>query len=191
MVLSIRTPLALPICVDNKFGNSVKGVFFMARPKDGTTTEQRFWPKVNKDGPIMLGMDSPCWIWIAVVHRLGYGQFRLRGDMIQAHRASWEIHYGPIPDGLWVLHKCDNPPCVNPAHLFLGTRQDNVDDKVNKGRSYHPYGELSPAAKLTKEQAEEIRYLYAHTKVFQRELAERFGVSQTAISRIVISKTWQ
>lgn len=87
----------------------------------------RFWSKVRKS--------DECWIWIAGRYfPAGYGQFFLDGRDMRAHRTSWTIVHGPIPDGLWVLHKCDNPPCVRPDHLFLGTRSDNMRDCVSKGR---------------------------------------------------------
>lgn len=90
--------------------------------------EKRFWKHVNK-----LSKDE-CWEFIP--HKPGkYGSFSINSKHISAHRFSYELHNGPIPDELWVLHKCDNPPCVNPNHLFLGTHQDNVDDMVKKGRN--------------------------------------------------------
>jgi hypothetical protein len=89
-----------------------------------------FWAKVAR------GAD--CWEWGGARNTSGYGWFRFGPDRTPtgAHRVAYELSNGPIPDGLAVLHRCDNPPCVNPAHLFLGTNQDNVTDKVNKGR--HP-----------------------------------------------------
>jgi len=91
------------------------------------TVEERFWAKVDKT-------DS-CWVWTGATLRRGYGQIRIPVKKAkQAHRLSWEIHNGPIPDGMLVCHKCDNPPCVNPAHLFLGTQSDNNKDCVRKGR---------------------------------------------------------
>lgn len=90
----------------------------------------RFWDKV--------AIDRGCWLWTAGT-RHGYGAISEGGrgsPMIMAHRFSWEFHFGPIPDGLGVLHKCDNPPCVNPAHLFLGTQGDNMRDKAVKGRDF-------------------------------------------------------
>lgn len=90
----------------------------------------RFWAKVNKT--------PTCWLWTANRLPKGYGVINVggrAGSQQLAHRVSWELHFGPIPDGLWVLHRCDNPPCVRPDHLFLGTVQDNVDDMVTKGRA--------------------------------------------------------
>lgn len=90
--------------------------------------ETRFWQRVEKtDG---------CWRWTGPLHAFGYGLIWRGGNNVGAHRISWEIHVGPIPDGLFVLHRCDNPPCVRPDHLFLGTQADNIHDMVAKGRNY-------------------------------------------------------
>ena len=93
--------------------------------------EQRFWAKVE---PIPEGRG--CWEWVGSFQRRGYGSFSVHGTIKPAHRASWEMHNGPIPHGLWVLHKCDNPSCVNPLHLFLGTHVDNMLDMVAKKRGF-------------------------------------------------------
>lgn len=93
--------------------------------------EIRYWAKVDKRGP------DECWPWVAYRHGAGYGRINrgpAKAGQVFAHRVSWEIHYGSIPDGLYVLHRCDNPPCQNPAHLFVGTTADNMRDKVAKGR---------------------------------------------------------
>lgn len=103
--------------------------------KKGKSTEERFWARVQKtDG---------CWLWTGTIRRK-YGLFTFRKAPAKwitrgAHRSSWEIHYGPIPAGLGVLHKCDNPPCVRPDHLFLGTQKDNMDDRVAKGHGHISY----------------------------------------------------
>jgi hypothetical protein len=93
------------------------------------TQEERFYQKVEQPP-----YSAACWIWLAAKSPQGYGHFFFNGRVDKAHRASWEIHNGAIPDDLMVLHKCDNPRCVNPEHLFLGTHQDNADDKMRKGR---------------------------------------------------------
>lgn len=87
--------------------------------------EIKFWKKVDRRGP------DECWKWTGAINQAGYGAF---GNN-HAHRTSYEITYGPIPDGLFILHKCDNPPCVNPNHLFVGTHQDNMRDMISKGRA--------------------------------------------------------
>jgi len=96
--------------------------------------ETRFWQLVE-----MIPFHT-CWEWIGAQTRFGYGQFRSNGIVRGAHRVSWEIHNGPIPGGLWVLHHCDNPSCVRPDHLFIGTRTDNMRDAFRKGR-----GNVAPA----------------------------------------------
>lgn len=88
--------------------------------------------KARFEAKYLAEPNSGCWLWTAALERYGY--FKLDGKQISAHRASFIIYVGPIPENLFVLHQCDNPPCVNPNHLFLGTHQDNVDDMMRKGR---------------------------------------------------------
>ncbi|MGI4871493.1 MAG: HNH endonuclease signature motif containing protein [Janthinobacterium lividum] len=97
------------------------------------STADRFWEKVNKAPG--LGRDGDCWEWMAACHQGGYGQFRYYNDTL-AHRAAYQLTHGPILSDLWVLHNCDNRRCVNPAHLRLGTPQDNVNDMMERGRHY-------------------------------------------------------
>ena len=100
-------------------------------------TERRirnFWAKVSKS--------STCWVWTGSRSWKQYGRVRMGSHSYQAHRVSWEMVNGPIEKDLWVLHRCDNPPCVNPAHLFLGTNEDNIKDKLNKKR--HTFGDRHP-----------------------------------------------
>ena len=127
-----------------------------------------------------------CWVWTGSLDRHGYGRIRSEGPQLQAHRASWELHKGPVPKGegyhgICVLHRCDNPPCVNPIHLFLGSHTINMVDKVEKGRS--PRGETHGKTKLTDLQVVEIRALAG--TMLQREIGARFGVSQTHVGRLI------
>ena len=140
---------------------------------------ERFWPKVDRSG----GTDA-CWTWLGKGDRKGYGYFSTP-TVTLAHRASWELHFGPIPAGLFVCHHCDNPPCVNPAHLFLGTVQDNSDDRVAKGRP--AFGERWWAAKLTDDQVREIRRSTETIRV----LGDRYGVAYTQISRLRRGETYR
>ncbi len=140
---------------------------------------RRFLSKVDVTDTIS------CWVWNGSRDRsskrncLTYGQLRIREKKVQAHRASWLLFKGNIPNGLCVLHKCDNPICVNPSHLFLGTIGDNNNDMRRKGRTRHH-------SKLTIAQIQEIR----DSKFTQAELSKLYGVSQPAISQIKGGKTW-
>lgn len=94
----------------------------------------RFFENVDKNGPTIV--ESRCWVWTRARNKDGYGYFRTETQTL-AHRTSWELNNGVVAPGLFVLHRCDNPPCVNPAHLFEGTAADNMRDKMQKGRFYN------------------------------------------------------
>lgn len=96
---------------------------------------ERFWEKVNKNGPVMPGMDTPCWEWVAALNNKGYGVIRVGQRNEYAHRLAYEMQHGPIPEGMRVLHRCDHPPCVR--HLFAGSMKDNTQDMIRKGRHSH------------------------------------------------------
>lgn len=121
----------------------------------------------------------------------GYDPVTKKESHLLAHRLSWEIANGTIPDGKWVLHRCDNPPCVNPAHLFLGDSVENVRDKMEKGRHRSPVGEQCNHKKLTDDAVREILAMYPKSGITQRELAERFGVDQGMISKVVRGHNWK
>jgi len=149
----------------------------------------RFWSKVNKD------TDSGCWEWTAYDHPSGYGNFFIGSKAHKAHRISWEIHNGKIPTedsyhGVCVLHKCDNPKCVNPAHLFLGTHADNMQDMISKGRRDY-YGEKNPRARLTAEQVRIIRYWWSLGNMQIKQMAKYFGVGRTTIGHVVHNRSWR
>lgn len=131
--------------------------------------------------------NSGCWLWTAGTNARGYGQFALRGRSCGAHRASWELHRGPIPDGSCVLHRCDTPPCVNPDHLFLGTHADNAADMMEKGRSSR--GERHYNSRLTAEQVAAIRRQAAEGATLT-EMAIDTGVRRQTISLVARRKTW-
>ena len=153
--------------------------------------------------------ETGCWLWFGYVGADGYGRIATtRGEPpALTHRASYEASVGSIPSGFQVLHRCDVPSCVNPAHLFLGSQQDNMDDMIAKGRAEHPrgaalgtLGEANPAAVLTSAQVESIRAAYVPGRPgghgprqmgSTRDLAERFGVSQATISKIVARRYWR
>ena len=116
----------------------------------------------------------------------GYGWFCFRQKTVRAHRASWELHNGPIPNGLHVLHKCDVRCCVNPDHLFLGTHLDNMRDRHLKGRSTGPKGSAAAKAKLSDADVVLIR----SSKLPARELAESLGVNKSTIYSILNGRTW-
>ena len=148
---------------------------------------ERFWEKVDIRGK------ADCWPWTAYRSPHGYGRIGRggkRGRIETASRLAWELRNGPIPDGLHVLHRCDNPACCNPAHLFLGTHGDNVRDMYAKGRANRPKGERHCCARFTPEQVHEVRRLYATGLFSQRMLGARYGVSHKAIGNVVSRRTW-
>jgi len=146
--------------------------------------EGRYWSKIDIRG------EDECWPWKAVQHRQGYGRFRLGRRMVLAHRIAWELEHGPIPEGMCVCHTCDNPRCVNPAHLFAASQLENIADAVEKGRRANRRGEKNGRAKLTEEKVREIRRLYTTGRHSQRELGERFGVIESHVGRIVRREVW-
>lgn len=134
--------------------------------------------------------NSDCWIWSGAVSIYGYGLMSVNSNMgaVYAHRLSWMLKNDKIvPDGMHVCHKCDNPPCVNPDHLFLGTHQDNMDDMYKKGRARRNRGSKNHASRLTESDVIEIR----DSKVSGSLMAIKFGVSRQLVSLIRQRKLWQ
>ena len=137
-----------------------------------------------------------CWPWTGRTVWRGYGQFslwpsRIPGGNIRAHRYAWILRNGEIPDGLFVCHRCDNPPCVNPDHLFLGTHQDNMDDMDKKGRrALAPRGQSHYASKLSEDDVRVIRQMLrdGHSAA---SVATGFGVASSVISEIKTGKAWK
>lgn len=143
--------------------------------------KEKFWSHVKIEGP------DDCWLWTGCLLGGGYGGFRVKAKTVRAHRQSWILTHGEIPDGLYVLHKCDNRKCVNPDHLFLGTQQDNMDDMTLKGRQAK--GESNGEAKLTAAQITQIRH-YHKCGNSQRTIARLFGVNQRTIGGVIRHETW-
>lgn len=149
--------------------------------------EDKWWKYVNVCG------EYDCWEWLGAIKDKGYGTW---GNQL-VHRLSWQKHKGPIPYKKHVLHYCDNRPCCNPKHLFIGTQLINVRDMYSKGRSafqtgtHKNYaGEKAPRALLTREQVDAIRKEYCPT-ITQKELAAKYGVSRKTISNIICEKCYK
>lgn len=150
---------------------------------------ERFWKYVNKT--------ESCWLWTGSHGNYGFiTMTERRGEPQQllAHRASWELHFGTIPDGLWVLHNCpdgDNPLCVNPAHLWLGTAADNSRDMVAKGRNVGNRGEDNGSAKMTWETVRAMRARHAQGDISFASLGAEFGVHTMTAHSIIRGETWK
>lgn len=164
----------------------------MAKPKLIDMTKQdidRFWSKVRK-------CRNGCWEWQGWKTKRGYGHFNFKGRPFRAHRISWFLKTGSLSEFnpfeiSCILHKCDNPSCVNPEHLFIGTQQDNADDMVQKNRlpKISRVGQNNGHVKLTEECVINIRREYTEG-VLRKELRERYNVSKTAISAIINRRRW-
>lgn len=161
---------------------------------------KNFWKKVVKGEP------GECWKWTGAKHPTGYGRVMLKPKVCLAHRLSWIFAHGDIPHGLCVLHNCDNPECTNPAHLRLGTHQENMQDMVARDRCNHvrgddhpfrirpelaPRGERNGMAKLNSEKVSLIRSMYQAGGETYYSLARKFGVSSCLIGNVVNRKIWR
>ncbi len=148
-----------------------------------------FWSKID------IGTDKECWEWTSGLFPNGYGMFWIGKTSVAAHRFSWELHNKmKIPEGLVVCHHCDNKKCVNPNHLFLGTQNDNVQDKVKKGRQAKglkngQVGTKNKFNKLSEKDVISIRQLYLDG-LYQLTIATRFSISQQQVSKIVRGDSW-
>ena len=144
---------------------------------------EKFWSKVK------IGPD--CWEWTGAHNPEGYGGVYHNGKYVKAHRYAWELTFGVIPDGMCICHRCDNPPCVKPEHLFLGTKRDNLLDSYHKGRPHQGFsllrGENHTQAKLTLDQVKSIRISQKSSK----ELSNEFSVSAREISHIQNGLRWR
>lgn len=150
-----------------------------------------FWNKIA-----ITANDNQCWLWTGSFFKNGYGYHKLNKKKIRSHRLAWSYPDYVIPDGMYILHSCDNRSCCNPKHLFLGTHQDNMDDMIAKGRQASPEkishkGEANGNSKLTMSIAREIRLRFEVESISKRQLAREYSVSDTLIGYIVIGKIWQ
>lgn len=149
---------------------------------------ERFWKKVKHPGSF-----SVCWDWVGCKTSRGYGRMTVDYKQIHAHRVSYSIYSGEIPDGMCVCHTCDNPSCVNPFHLFLGTHADNMRDMKEKGRAIGHNGEDNPKARFQRNEIIEIRKIYDTNKYkygLTKRLSEAYNVPKSTMSKIVNRKTW-
>lgn len=183
---------------------------------------ERFWSKVNEDGPMMKGMETKCWLWTAAVFgKTNYGAFQLERQAHRAHRVAWMLTFGEIPAALFVLHRCDNPKCVRPEHLFLGTHTDNMNDRDSKGRQAQgerhamttlpdlrgrlskimssskkhkesrPKGSTHWNSQVTERDVLKIRAEYTGKYGQYISLAKKYKTTRVVIMNIVKRKTWQ
>jgi hypothetical protein len=141
------------------------------------TPEQRF------EKQLIPEPNTGCWVWLGFINQGGYGRFFYQGKMYSAHRISYLFFKGHIPDGLFVCHSCDNRWCVNPDHLWLGTRTDNTNDMWAKGRH------LVKKRKLSFKIACDIRE-GKYAGMTQKQIADMFGTTQVCISQVILGKTW-
>lgn len=149
--------------------------------------ENKLWDKIK------IGKDNECWECTANPDRHGYGRIADKGKKIFAHRIAYKLYYGILPDDKDVLHKCDNPPCCNPKHLFLGTHKDNMRECAERGRSKNPvfHYEDHPLAKLDWEKVKDIRSNYRGLSGEQKYYSNKYGVTTAAIRNVLTEKTWK
>lgn len=149
--------------------------------------EQRFWASVNKNGPIVRPALGHCWVWTGgkVSKTKPYGKMTHwengKNRHQTAHRFSYELRSGPIPDKMCVLHRCDNPPCVNPDHLFLGTAKDNTRDKLLKERSTSPFSAV---------QVREMRRMYKRGNISMAAIGRLNGINERTAAGIISGRRW-
>jgi hypothetical protein len=159
---------------------------------------KRFWDKVK------VASTLDCWEWAAAKDGNGYGRFSLAGRNERAHRVAWQLAFGAIPAGLFVLHTCDNTSCVNDAHLYLGTKKDNAGDRESRNRGNHAVGKRhgrhthpggtsghkNGRAKLTEAQVEDLLRRHFGSGARKADLARTYGLSKTTVGRIIGGKLW-
>lgn len=142
----------------------------------------KLWSKID------IGLENECWMWKGCQSTAGYGVIRINYILKYAHRLAWELHNEKsIPPKISVCHSCDNPPCCNPDHLFLGSQADNMRDAKNKGRM--PHGVLHHGTDLTEKDIRKIRYL-GQTDIPHQEIGDYFSISRMSVNDIIHKRTW-
>lgn len=192
-------PMPSPPCSHDGCPAPVKsgglcGKHYQRKLKSGSTLDppapaERFWPKVDKDGPVpqhdpTLG---PCWLWTGTVSCWGYGLFHSNGGTQRAHRFSLELESGAIAAGLYVCHRCDNKVCVRPSHLYAGTHAQNTADAVQRGRTVR--GPSMTHSKLTPDAVRAIRSRHAEGETVS-QLSRDFGVTRSNVRAAIDRRTW-
>ena len=162
-------------------GANIQGIHWHGRGCRGNP-DLRFWSRVA------VGQSDECWPWLGSRDPQGYGHLRACGEYVTAHRFAYRLAVEPIPDGMFVCHHCDNPPCVNPAHLFLGTNAENVHDAMAKGLMRRA-GEENPNAKLRDVDVLAIRARAAAGET-QGRIAAEFGLTRGWVNAIVRRRRW-
>ncbi len=189
------TPL-VAVCLLSSIHNKAreKGVIIFGEAMELTDEQwkDKFWKCVE------IKEQGECWEWMFARHRFGYGWFTYKGQLMNSHRVAYLLFYGSIPKGMCVLHRCDNAPCCNPTHLFLGTKGDNNRDRARKGRSTHVYpnkpapkGELNPFAKLNDDAVREIRRLYNEGNMKSKDIALMFNINRHTVVKVAKKEVWK
>lgn len=150
---------------------------------DNAVFVAKFWVKVSED-------KSGCWIWTGRTLPFGHGQTTFGGKLQLTHRIAWQLIHGEIPDGKCILHLCDNPACVRPDHLFLGTKSDNNTDRANKGRNAPKSGEMNGRAKLTWDDVRIIRSRYNSGTAKVKDIINEYKIGKSTFWHIIRNETW-
>lgn len=151
--------------------------------------ETRFFAQVDREPTDPVAKAKGCWLWTGAKDKNGYGRIRVNGRQMHAHVFSWEIRYCPMPPGKWGLHTCDNPSCVNPEHVYPGTPQANVQDRMEHGRAMR--GEENHKAKLTAEQVKSIRAAWEAGQHNKSEIARQYNVTNMLVGKIIRRELWK
>lgn len=167
--------------------------WYNGRQKPYDVPAVRFWRNINRNGPVPIHRPhlGNCWIWTGAIEGSGYGNFSYRGKNMKASRIMWIETFGPIPDGLQVLHKCDVRSCVRRDHLELGTPKKNMEQREERGRGNQQKGELCGKSTHTEEQVLKARELYQRGVTSYRAIGEMIGASTSTVAHWVTRKTWK